>query len=220
MYTSTTDTITAGDSTSDSSGVTASDTGVVPNDIATFSADTGTDDGATPTDSGTDLGSTSMDVSTSYPPVPTPSPITANASSLAQNDTGSNQYVIAQVISSDQNPSIAANTTSPFLLVTFGTTNPSSSASATPGSNRRRQASQQPLVYNATQSFPVTAGAIYNLSASATDAQNGDSPSNCALTICANSMCGSPNPLTTDFVQYTYTYNAPSSGIQIGTFSI
>ncbi|KAK5728351.1 hypothetical protein LTR15_001486 [Elasticomyces elasticus] len=153
-------------------------------------------------------------------------PVVANASSLQQQSSSSNpDYVTAQVVNPDQNPPIPANSNSSFLLVTFGSGNETSSSSAsnlpTAGSSRKRQVTTQPLVYNATQSFTAVAGGVYSLSAYAADAQNGDSPPNCAIGICADDMCGPSQPISMSFMQYSYTYNSTrDAASQVATFSI
>jgi len=141
--------------------------------------------------------------------------------------TSNPDYVTAQVVNPQDNPPIlAAPSNSSFLLVTFGNTTtdslPTSSLTSSAGSARKRQATiGQPLFYKATQSFSAVAGGVYNLSAYAADAQNGDSAPNCALSICADSMCGPSQPITTSFVQYSHSYNAQANYVsQVATFSI
>ncbi|KAK4895775.1 hypothetical protein LTR27_006257 [Elasticomyces elasticus] len=170
--------------------------------------------------------STSSAVASLEPAQQSQLPVVANASSLQQQSSSSNpDYVTAQVVNPDQNPPISANSHSSFLLVTFGSGNETSSSSAsnlpTAGSSRRRQASTQPLVYNATQSFTAVAGGVYSLSAYAADAQIGDSPPNCAIVICADDMCGPSQAISTSFMQYSYTYNSTrDASSQVATFSI
>ncbi|KAK5741758.1 hypothetical protein LTR17_003749 [Elasticomyces elasticus] len=170
--------------------------------------------------------STSSAVASLEPAQQSQLPVVANASSLQQQSSSSNpDYVTAQVVNPDQNPPISANSNSSFLLVTFGSGNDTSSSSAsnlpTAGSSRKRQASTQPLVYNATQSFTAVAGGVYSLSAYAADAQNGDSPPNCAIAICADDTCGPSQPISTSFMQYSYTYNSTrDAASQVATFSI
>ena len=152
-------------------------------------------------------------------------PIVANASSLQQQSSSSSDIVTAQVVSPEDNPPIISASNSTYLLVTFGNaTNPSAAsvtASPTAGPARKRQAAAQPLVYNATQSFSAVTGGIYNLSAIAADAQNGDSSPNCALTICGGNMCGPSNPISTSFAGYSYAFHSASDAAsQVATFSI
>lgn len=152
---------------------------------------------------------------------PTPSPVTANASSLQQQGVASDPYVVAQVVSPQDNPPITNAGDNDFLLVTFGTT-PAQSSAAVPGRRGldKRQASQ-PLVYNTTQYFSSVAGGIYNLSANAANAQNGNTPPNCALTICASNQCGTPQTLDASFKPYYYVYNSQdTTSSNIATFSI
>ncbi|KAK3667353.1 hypothetical protein LTR22_001869 [Elasticomyces elasticus] len=179
------------------------------------------------TSNATDSSSTSTSsLVASLEPAQSQAPVVANASSLQQQSSSSNpEYVTAQVVNPDQNPPIPANSNSSFLLVTFGSGNDTSSSSAsnlpTAGSSRKRQASTQPLVYNATQSFTAVAGGVYSLSAYAADALNGDSPPNCAIGICADDMCGPSQPISTSFMQYSYTYNSTrDAASQVATFSI
>ncbi|KAK5759122.1 hypothetical protein LTS12_010730 [Elasticomyces elasticus] len=162
----------------------------------------------------------------SLEPAQSQAPVVANASSLQQQSSSSNpDYVTAQVVNPDQNPPIPANSNSSFPLVTFGSGNETSSSSAsnlpTAGSSRKRQVTTQPLVYNVTQSFTAVAGGVYSLSAYAADAQNGDSPPNCAIGICADDMCGPSQPISMSFMQYSYTYNSTrDAASQVATFSI
>lgn len=152
---------------------------------------------------------------------PTPSPVTANATSLQQQGVSSDPYVIAEVVNSESNPPLQGTGGNDFLLVTFGTTESQSSAAA-PGKRGidKRQA-PQPLVYNTTQYFSSVGGGIYNLSAYAANAQNGNTPPNCALTICAGGQCGPAQRIDSSFRSYSYIYNAQStSSSDIGTFSI
>ena len=154
---------------------------------------------------------------------PSPTPVVANATDLAQQGTASDPYVVAQVVSPDDGPPIAPPASnSSFLLVSFGSTDASSTtALSTGGGLRRRQAPQQPLTYNATTYFSSVAGGVYNLSASAAMAQNGNTPPSCMLSICVETMCSPSYPLTTVFSTYTYTYSSPSTvNSQAGIFSI
>lgn len=162
----------------------------------------------------------SQTTSTDLSSVPTQMPIVANASTLQQQSSSSDPSVWAQVVNQQDNPPIAPASNASFLLVTFGNTSSTSSTSAVPGSKRKRQASAQPLVYNATQSFSALAGGIYNLSASAADAQNGDTAPNCAITICGENTCGPSNPISTSFAEYSYALNAATTENTVATFSI
>lgn len=150
---------------------------------------------------------------------PTPSPVNANASSLQQQGVSSDPYVTAQVVNPQDNPPIMKMGDNDFLLVTFGTTE-----APAPGPGKRaleeRQATQ-PLVYNTTQYFSSVAVGIYNLSAYAANAQNGNAPPSCALTICTSGQCGAPQTLDTTFRPYYYVYYAQTtSSSDIATFSI
>ena len=159
----------------------------------------------------------------SIAPQPSPTPVVANATELAQQGTASDPFVVAQVVSPEDSPPIAPPASnSSFLLVTFGSTDASSTTAASTGNSlRKRQASQQPLTYNATTFFSPVAGGIYNLSASAAMAQNGNTPPSCILSICVETACSPSYPLTTAFSTYTYTYNSPSTvNSQAGIFSI
>ncbi|KAI7471665.1 hypothetical protein KC351_g12033 [Hortaea werneckii] len=148
---------------------------------------------------------------------PTQTPIVANATDLQQQSTSSDPFVTAQVVKPEDNPPIAPNTNDNFLLVTFGN-NGTSATSA--GSFRKRQTSDQSLVYNATQSFAAIAGGIYNLSAAAASAPYGSSPPNCAITICGDSTCGPRYQLSTSFAEYSFTWTAPATQNSVATFSI
>ncbi|KAI6982606.1 hypothetical protein KC332_g12735 [Hortaea werneckii] len=148
---------------------------------------------------------------------PTQTPIVANATDLQQQSTSSDPFVTAQVVKPDDNPPITPNTNDNFLLVTFGN-NGTSATSA--GSFRKRQTSDQSLVYNATQSFTAIAGGIYNLSAAAASAPYGSSPPNCAITICGYSTCGPRSQLSTSFAEYSFTWTAPATQNSVATFSI
>jgi hypothetical protein len=73
----------------------------------------------------------------------------------------------------------------------------------------RRQSVDQPLVYNASQSFATINGDTYNVSAYAQQAQNGASPPNCSITICVYNSCSTPALLQTGtWQQYYYLYLA------------
>ncbi|KAI7497369.1 hypothetical protein KC367_g5956 [Hortaea werneckii] len=140
-----------------------------------------------------------------------------NASYLQQQSTSSDPFVTAQVVKPEDNPPIAPNTNDTFLLVTFGN-NGTSATSA--GSLRKRQSSDQALVYNATQSFAAITGGIYNLSAAAASAPYGSSPPNCAITICGDSTCGPRSQLSTSFAEYSFTWTSPATQNSVATFSI
>ncbi|KAI7352702.1 hypothetical protein KC354_g11875 [Hortaea werneckii] len=144
-------------------------------------------------------------------------PIVANATDLQQQSTSSDPFVTAQVVKPEDNPPIAPNTNDTFLLVTFGN-NGTSATSA--GSLRKRQSSDQALVYNATQSFAAITGGIYNLSAAAASAPYGSSPPNCAITICGDSTCGPRSQLSTSFAEYSFTWTSPATQNSVATFSI
>lgn len=186
--------------------VTTSGRGSEPSDLSTFS----------------DADSTSADPSdTSLVLQPTPSPVTANASSLQQQGVASDPYVMAQVVNPQDNPPVVTNGDNDFLLVTFGTTSEASSAAAGAKRGLEKRQSAQALSYNTTQYFSSVAGGIYNLSASAANAQNGNTPPNCALRICASGQCGAPQTLDTSFRPYYFVYNAQSTASSdIATFSI
>lgn len=175
-----------------------------------------------PEDEEDDTSEADSDPTTGNSSAASPSPIVANATALQQQGTASDPFVVAQVVSPEENPPIAPNSNTSFLLVTFGTTSSTLSAPASStGGLKKRQASQQPLVYNATAYFNAVAGGVYNLSASAAMAQKGNTAPNCAITICADSTCGPATPLTHSFSQYTYTFNSPNAvPSQIATFSI
>ncbi|KAI7261952.1 hypothetical protein KC345_g9608 [Hortaea werneckii] len=150
-------------------------------------------------------------------PSPTQTPIVANATDLQQQSTSPDPFVTAQVVKPEDNPPIAPNTKDTFLLVTFGN-NGTSATSA--GSFRKRQTSDQSLVYNATQSFPAIAGGIYNLSAAAASAPYGSSPPNSAITICGDSTCGPRSQLSTSFAEYSFTWTSPATQNSVATFGI
>lgn len=86
----------------------------------------------------------------------------------------------------------------------------------------RRQNTDQPMVYNATQSFSTVSGTEYHLSAAAIMAQNGASPPSCTINICAtNSDCSGASPLATNYTTYPYNYLARiSANYTVATFSI
>ncbi|KAH9824641.1 NAD(P)-binding protein [Teratosphaeria destructans] len=161
------------------------------------------------------LGSTSTP-SPSTAAAATQKPIVANASSLAGN-SNSSPNVTAQVVSPGQNaPVTPSNTNSSFLLVTFGNTTTQSG-----GSVRKRQSSASGgSTYNATQSFSATEGGIYEISADAADAQNGNTSPDCALTICVNDDCGPSNQLTEETETYNYNWTTDASGSELAIFSI
>lgn len=199
------------ETTTEASGILTTTAGITETTTAsavevTFNSPPAADEGVVPTD-------------TSAYIQPTPSPVNANASSLQQQGVSSDPYVTAQVVSPQDNPPIMKMGDSDFLLVTFGTTE---SPASGPGKRdvEERQAAQ-PLVYNTTQYFSSVAGGIYNLSAYAANAQNGNVPPSCALTICASGQCGAPQTLDTTFRPYYYVYNAQTtSSSDIATFSI
>ncbi|KAI7506576.1 hypothetical protein KC347_g7507 [Hortaea werneckii] len=163
------------------------------------------------------LSTTSAESTASSVSSPTQAPIVANATDLQQQSTSSDPFVTAQVVKPEDNPPIAPNTNDTFLLVTFGN-NGISATSA--GSLRKRQSSDQSLVYNATQSFAAIAGGIYNLSAAAASAPYGSSPPNCAITICGDSTCGPRSQLSTSFAEYSFTWTSPATQNSVATFSI
>ena len=66
-------------------------------------------------------------------------------------------------------------------------------------------------VYNVTQDFAATAGATCELSAYATEAQNGDSHPDCAVKICGDTSCGSSEALTASYQLYSYQNTLGSS---------
>jgi hypothetical protein len=73
----------------------------------------------------------------------------------------------------------------------------------------QRQSADQPLVYNASQSFASINGDTYNVSAYAQQAQNGANPPNCSITICVYNSCSAPALLQTGtWQQYYYLYLA------------
>lgn len=85
----------------------------------------------------------------------------------------------------------------------------------------RRQSSQQPLVYNATQYLAAVAGDLYNLTAYAIQAQRGQSPPDCSINICVADSCRDRTPLTTSYVQYFYIFPAQvNDDFALATFSI
>lgn len=86
----------------------------------------------------------------------------------------------------------------------------------------RRQSSDQPLVYNASQTFPTIAGDTYNVTAYAQQAQNGPNPPDCSISICVYDSCSAPASLATGvWQQYYYlclaTYDDDAAN---ATFSI
>lgn len=200
------------------------DPGEEPPDDEDFPDEDPSTDGDTTASTGaTEIAQTGQAPASSIASQPSPSPVVANATDLAQQGTASDPFVVAQVVSPDDSPPIAPPASnSSFLLVTFGSTDASSTTALSTGSGlRRRQASQQPLTYNATAYFSSIAGGVYNLSASAAMGQNGNTPPSCILSICVETMCSPSYPLTTAFSTYTYTYNSPSTASsQAGIFSI
>ena len=159
----------------------------------------------------------------SVEPVQSPTAVIADPTELAQQQNASSDpFVVAQVVNPEDNPPITPASNSSFLLVTFGSTAASPTASISSSVVlRKRQSSQQPLTYNATVLFNSVAGGIYNLSAAATMAQNGDTPLSCMLSICVEGMCGPSYSLRTTFDTFVYTYNSPSTvNNQAGIFSI
>lgn len=85
----------------------------------------------------------------------------------------------------------------------------------------RRQSSQQPLIYNATQYFAAVAGDLYNLTAYAIQAQKGQSTPNYSINICVADSCSGLTPLTTSYVQYFFIFSAQvNDDFALATFSI
>ncbi|KAI7361733.1 hypothetical protein KC354_g7848 [Hortaea werneckii] len=100
-----------------------------------------------------------------------------------------------------------------YLLIAFD--DPTS-----PGASVRRQANA-PLAYNVTQQFSATAWTTYSLSAYAAQAASGASEPSCSLTICADSSCGSPASLSSEYSQYSYVFNAlVSESDAVATFGV
>jgi hypothetical protein len=166
---------------------------------------------------------TSSQPSPTTEPIQSPTAVVADPTELAaQQGATSDPFVSGQVVNPEDNPPITPASNTSFLLVTFGSASASSTTSASSTVVLgRRQSSQQPLTYNATILFSSVAGGIYNLSAAATMAQNGNTPPSCMLSICMESMCGPSYPLTTAFETYVYTYNSPSTvSNEAGIFSI
>lgn len=194
-----------------------------PSDEDDFPEDEPTGTAASTSNDASRTSSIEGPAASSTEPQVSPTPVVANATDLAQQGTASDPYVVAQVVSpEDQPPITPPASNSSFLLVTFGSTNASSTtAASSTGGLSKRQASQQPLTYNATTYFSSVAGGIYNLSASAAMAQNGDTPPSCILSICVGTFCSPSYPLSTSFTAYTHTYNSPTtSNSQAGIFSI
>lgn len=74
---------------------------------------------------------------------------------------------------------------------------------------RRQSSSNQPLVYNASQTFPTIAGHTYNVTAYAQQAQNGANLPQCSISICVYNSCSAPASLVTGvWQQYYYLYLA------------
>ena len=87
---------------------------------------------------------------------------------------------------------------------------------------RRQSSSDQPLVYNASQTFPTIAGDTYNVTAYAQQAQNGANPPQCSISICVYNSCSAPASLVTGvWQQYYYLYLATfDDDAATATFSI
>ncbi|KAH0021958.1 hypothetical protein KCU78_g5935, partial [Aureobasidium melanogenum] len=138
----------------------------------------------------------------------TGNPLTSSASS--PNVTA----VIAQ--SNDSTPLMAQSGQS-YLFLTFN-----SGSGSQQQQLLRRQSSDQPLVYNASQNFPTVAGDTYNVTAYAQQAQDGPNPPDCSISLCVYDSCSTPASLSTGvWQQYYYLYLATyDDDSATATFSI
>lgn len=85
---------------------------------------------------------------------------------------------------------------------------------------RQSTGSTTPLVYNVTQIFPASANTTYALTAWAAVTTPADK-SYCFLTICGDSDCGFPLPITTYYTRFTYNYLSPiDEDSALATFSV
>ncbi|KAG9853616.1 hypothetical protein KCU98_g2901, partial [Aureobasidium melanogenum] len=122
--------------------------------------------------------------------------------------------VIAQ--SNDSTPMMAQSGQS-YLFLTFN-----SGSGSQQQQLLRRQSSDQPLVYNASQNFPTVAGDTYNVTAYAQQAQDGPNPPDCSIGLCVYDSCSTPALLSTGvWQQYYYLYLATyDDDSATATFSI
>jgi hypothetical protein len=82
--------------------------------------------------------------------------------------------------------------------------------SAASVSKLKRQANT-PLSYNVTQAFAALAGALYTLSASASETDANGVPAACTISLCGGGSCRQTNSLTSAYQVYTYQFTAPNS---------
>ncbi|KAH0037991.1 hypothetical protein KCU78_g1572, partial [Aureobasidium melanogenum] len=112
--------------------------------------------------------------------------------------------VIAQ--SNDSTPMMAQSGQS-YLFLTFN-----SGSGSQQQQLLRRQSSDQPLVYNASQNFPTVAGDTYNVTAYAQQAQDRPNPPDCSIGLCVYDSCSTSALLSTGvWQQYYYLYDDDSA---------
>ncbi|KAG9856048.1 hypothetical protein KCU98_g1234, partial [Aureobasidium melanogenum] len=159
--------------------------------------------------------------STNSTPVPAPVVI---ADTNFENGTGdpltssaSSPNVTAVIAQSNDSTPLMAQSGQSYLFLTFN-----SGSGLQQAQLLRRQSSDQPLVYNASQNFPTVAGDTYNVTAYAQQAQNGPNQPDCSISLCVYDSCSSPTPLLTGvWQQYYYLYLATyDDDSATATFSI
>ncbi|KAG9728195.1 hypothetical protein KCU73_g12429, partial [Aureobasidium melanogenum] len=159
--------------------------------------------------------------STNSAPVPAPVVI---ADTNFENGTGdpltssaSSPNVTAVIAQSNDSTPLMAQSGQSYLFLTFN-----SGSGSQQQQLLRRQSSDQPLVYNASQSFPTVAGDTYNVTAYAQQAQDGPNPPDCSISLCVYDSCSTPASLSTGvWQQYYYLYLATyDDDSATATFSI
>ncbi|KAG9529421.1 hypothetical protein KCU93_g3476, partial [Aureobasidium melanogenum] len=159
--------------------------------------------------------------STNSAPVPAPVVI---ADTNFENGTGdpltssaSSPNVTAVIAQSNDSTPLMAQSGQSYLFLTFN-----SGSGSQQQQLLRRQSSNQPLVYNASQSFPTVADDTYNVTAYAQQAQDGPNPPDCSISLCVYDSCSTPASLSTGvWQQYYYLYLATyDDDSATATFSI
>ncbi|KAH0340539.1 hypothetical protein KCU81_g6806, partial [Aureobasidium melanogenum] len=157
-------------------------------------------------------------------PTTVPAPVVI-ADTNFENGTGdpltssaSSPNVTAVIAQSNDSTPLTAQSGQSYLFLTFN----SGSGPQQQQLLLRRQSSDQPLVYNASQNFPTVAGDTYNVTAYAQQAQDGPNPPDCSISLCVYNSCSSPTPLSTGvWQQYYYLYLATyDDDSATATFSI
>ncbi|KAG9668420.1 hypothetical protein KCV03_g7906, partial [Aureobasidium melanogenum] len=159
--------------------------------------------------------------STNSAPVPAPVVI---ADTNFENGTGdpltssaSSPNVTAVIAQSNDSTPLMAQSGQSYLFLTFN-----SGSGSQQQQLLRRQSSDQPLVYNASQNFPTVAGDTYNVTAYAQQAQDGPNPPDCSISLCVYDSCSTSASLSTGvWQQYYYLYLATyDDDSATATFSI